>query len=103
MFKSGRTKALLAVCGLATGIWVSQVVGHVTPEAACDHQLKMEFNSALSATHLQNPCLPGETSHVSWLSWVSGKSQSYQFHFLDLLELLYGKSGDGEFNPPTSR
>ena len=26
---------------------------------------------------------------VSWFDWIGGKSPSYQFHFLDLLELLY--------------
>ena len=31
---------------------------------------------------------------VSWFDWVGGKSRSHQFHFLDLLELLY--SSDDE-------
>jgi len=28
-------------------------------------------------------------SSVSWYSWLTGKTLSYDFHYLDLLELLY--------------
>jgi hypothetical protein len=33
---------------------------------------------------------------VSWTRWLSGKSSSFQFHFLDLLELLYGGRGSAQ-------
>lgn len=39
---------------------------------------------------------------VSWLEWAVGKSSSYQFHFFDLMELLYGRS-DSNFNAPTGK
>lgn len=29
-----------------------------------------------------------QNERVSWLSWVTGQSSSFEFHFLDLLELL---------------
>ena len=35
---------------------------------------------------------------ISWQAWVVGNSPSYQFHFFDLLELLYGGNSDGQFN-----
>ncbi|RPJ66376.1 hypothetical protein DRW07_09790 [Alteromonas sediminis] len=28
-------------------------------------------------------------SNVSWYSWLTGTTLSYDFHYLDLLELLY--------------
>lgn len=31
---------------------------------------------------------------VSWFSWLTGKSLSYEFHFLDLVELLHRQFGD---------
>lgn len=38
------------------------------------------------------------TDRVSWFSWFSGDSASYQFHFLDLLELLYHNDSE-EYHP----
>ncbi|EGN75360.1 hypothetical protein A28LD_0973 [Idiomarina sp. A28L] len=35
---------------------------------------------------------------LNWVEWVSGKSRSPQFHFLDLLELLFGNKS----NQPSS-
>ena len=34
-------------------------------------------------------CSANVKETVSWFNWIGGKSPSYQFHFLDLLELLY--------------
>lgn len=31
---------------------------------------------------------------LNWIEWISGKSRSPQFHFLDLLELVFGKKGN---------
>lgn len=31
---------------------------------------------------------------LNWVEWISGKSRSPQFHFLDLLELVFGKKGN---------
>lgn len=33
-------------------------------------------------------CLNPVMAEVSWLTWLTGRSTSYRFHFLDLLELL---------------
>lgn len=34
-----------------------------------------------------------EAEQVSWVSWLTGRSTSYRFHFLDLLELLSRQQG----------
>lgn len=34
-----------------------------------------------------------EAEQVSWVSWLTGRSSSYRFHFLDLLELLSRQKG----------
>lgn len=31
-----------------------------------------------------------EQSRITWRTWLQGKSRSTQFHFLDLVELLFG-------------
>ena len=52
--------------------------------------------SQLPAGQMNLPCqLQPE---ISWQAWVVGNSPSYQFHFFDLLELLYGGNSDGQFN-----
>ncbi|NVK56339.1 MAG: hypothetical protein HWE26_12015 [Alteromonadaceae bacterium] len=40
---------------------------------------------------IADDCLPGavfNTEKVSWMAWLTGRSSSYRFHFLDLLELM---------------
>lgn len=34
-----------------------------------------------------------DAERVSWVSWLTGRSTSYRFHFLDLLELLSRHKG----------
>ena len=35
-------------------------------------------------------CVSNVQGTISWFDWIGGNSPSYQFHFLDLLELLHG-------------
>ena len=35
-----------------------------------------------------------EAQQVSWGAWLTGRSSSYRFHFLDLLELLSRRKGN---------
>ena len=39
-----------------------------------------------------------QNASVNWHDWVAGHSQSYQFHFFDLLELLDGGGNDNRFS-----
>lgn len=48
----------------------------------------ISFDHTLPLSHPINKCAATQSDAVSWLSWVSGQSSSYQFHFIDLLELL---------------
>tara|TARA_R110002153_G_scaffold3042_5_gene14412 strand:- start:7277 stop:7579 length:303 start_codon:yes stop_codon:yes gene_type:complete len=39
-------------------------------------------------SHPVNRCAAEQSQGVSWSEWFTGRSSSYQFHFIDLLELL---------------
>ncbi len=55
------------------------------------------FNFAVrsDATDCVENCVSSvlEAEQVSWLAWLTGRSTSYRFHFLDLLELLSRHKG----------
>ncbi len=67
------------------------VVALQQPASQCHWQSQMDMQSAstVSITTYPSPTCDGDVTEVSWFSWLAGKSASYQFHFLDLLELLY--------------
>lgn len=46
------------------------------------------LNQQLPVSHPVNRCATEQSQGVSWSQWFSGRSSSYQFHFIDLLELL---------------
>jgi hypothetical protein len=92
MFSNGRTKTLLTLGGAFAGLWMGFSVTSVSTDSLCQFQPVTEYNPALPASHVENQCAIDTTSQVSWFSWVFGKPESYQFHFLDLLELLNGDS-----------
>lgn len=48
--------------------------------AVLDHELPV--------SHPINRCANEQQQGVSWSEWFTGRSSSYQFHFIDLLELL---------------
>ncbi|MDP5129699.1 MAG: hypothetical protein NWQ54_02370 [Paraglaciecola sp.] len=54
----------------------------------CSCSQGIAFETQLPMSHPINRCASASVAQVSWMSWVSGRSNSYQFHFLDLLELL---------------
>ncbi len=40
---------------------------------------------------VQHALCGGKVNHsVTWRTWLQGKSRSTQFHFLDLVELMFG-------------
>lgn len=54
---------------------------------------KVEFDKQLPVSHPQNRCALNQNDNkVSWLSWLVGGADSYQFHYLDLFELLFRDS-----------
>lgn len=46
-------------------------------------------------------CLKSPSTNVSWVAWLTGDSRSNQFHYLDLLELLF-RDKRGAKPPPTA-
>lgn len=66
----------------------------------------VENNSPNNTTSVSlSGCQSFMAEAVSWFDWVGGKSRSHQFHFLDLLELLYSNDdddGDTFQHSPTS-
>ena len=56
-------------------------------QAVIDHELPV--------SHPANRCATEFSQGVSWSEWFTGRSSSYQFHFIDLLELL-SRSGNNE-------
>lgn len=57
------------------------------------------FNATVTpmVTLVEEPTLcnaDADSDRVSWFSWVTGQSASFEFHFLDLLELLSRKDTD---------
>jgi hypothetical protein len=53
------------------------------------------LDQQLPVSHPVNRCATEQSQGVSWSQWFSGRSSSYQFHFIDLLELL-SRSGNLE-------
>mgnify|MGYP003711727065 CR=1 len=66
---------------------VSQVVCDLSTESATTYQMQPS-----AATNPASQCSALLAPEISWLEWAVGKSSSYQLHFFDLLELLYGNS-----------
>ena len=92
--------SLVIICGVVA--LVSAVI-YPRPDmqaSVCDFQPASNFNPKLPASHIQNQCARDREGvvEVSWLSWLSGKSPSFQFHFLDLLELLHGDNDKRNFS-----
>ncbi|MCL1143550.1 hypothetical protein [Shewanella gaetbuli] len=56
---------------------------------ACACKADVEYNTSLPSSHPNNRCAL-EDHDVSWKNWITGNSRSNQFHFIDLIELLYG-------------
>lgn len=72
---------LLAV--LATAQWQG-----ADDDFFCGCEPSLVLDTSLPLSHPSNRCALKPQSQVSWRSWLTGKSSSYQFHYLDLLELL---------------
>ncbi len=47
-------------------------------------------------------CKKDSSKDVSWRSWLVGDSRSTQFHYLDLLELLFRNDESGAAGEPPS-
>ena len=66
----------------------------------CGNLEHVVFNHELPVSHPFNKCAANQSQGVSWSEWFTGRSSSYQFHFINLLELL-SRSGSSEAKNPT--
>lgn len=90
------TSKIRTMYSAAAGLTLTLLVAAMVPAAEqgrqqfgyCNCDAGVELDNSLPLSHPANRCASGQKSAVSWLSWLKGGSQSVQFHFLDLLELL---------------
>ena len=61
----------------------------------------VSFDHELPMSHPTNRCATEQSTGVRWSSWISGRTTSYQFHFIDLLELLSRHSEAPKEKAPT--
>jgi len=61
----------------------------------CGNLDNVVLDHELPVSHPANRCAAEQLQGVSWSQWFTGRSSSYQFHFIDLLELL-SRSGNSE-------
>ena len=67
----------------------------------CGNLENVVFDHELPINHPVNKCAVQQSQGVSWTEWFTGRSSSYQFHFIDLLELLY-RSGNSDTKNPAN-
>ncbi len=99
--KSLFTLTGVTLAGLATVaiLSVSQVSSD-DRNVFCGNLENAVFDQELPVSHPVNRCATDRSQGVSWSEWFTGRSSSYQFHFIDLLELL-SRSGNSEAKNPT--
>ncbi|WP_076412410.1 hypothetical protein [Shewanella sp. UCD-KL12] len=79
-----------SACVLAvTALSVQNLSSTESASACVCSSANSTYNSSLPASHPNNRCAR-QNEDLSWSNWFTGKSQSNQLHFVDLLELLYG-------------
>ena len=99
MNRKSKGKVLLASAGsavLAIAMYAQTSGVHLATTANCER--------ATMSEELSVACNQTLSEQVSWADWLVGKSRGYQFHFLDLLELLYSdnSANNDSFNSGTS-
>ena len=72
-------------------------------DAFCADGKNITMVQDLPVSHPKNKCASRQLSGVSWSSWFSGRSSSYQFHFIDLLELLSRSKEPSSNNPAQTK
>lgn len=96
MSKSLFTLTRVSLAGLAAVaiLSVSQVSSD-NKNVFCGMLENVVLDQELPISHPANRCVSEQSQGVSWSEWFTGRSSSYQFHFIDLLELL-SRSGNSE-------
>ncbi|WP_297822687.1 hypothetical protein [uncultured Paraglaciecola sp.] len=96
-----KSKSLLTLCGMtlsgiaAVAMLSFSQVSLDSKSMFCGDLDNVVLDQQLPVSHPVNRCATEQSQGVSWSQWFSGRSSSYQFHFIDLLELL-SRSGNLE-------
>jgi hypothetical protein len=96
-----KSKSFLTLTGVTlTGIAAAAIlsVSQVSIDdrnVFCGNLDKVVLDHGLPVSHPVNRCAADQSQGVSWSEWFTGRSRSYQFHFIDLLELL-SRSGSND-------
>jgi hypothetical protein len=90
----------VTLSGLATVAILSVSLGSIDDtNPFCGNLEHAVFNHELPVSHPVNRCAASQSNGVSWSEWFTGRSSSYQFHFINLLELL-SRSGNNKAKNP---
>jgi hypothetical protein len=96
-----KSKSLFTLTGMTlTGIATVAILSFSqvsldSRNAFCGNLENVVLDQELPISHPANRCASEPSQGVSWSQWFSGRSSSYQFHFIDLLELL-SRPGNSE-------
>jgi len=97
--KSLFTLTGVTLAGLATVAILSfSQVSSDDSNIFCGNLENVVLEHELPISHPVNRCVANQSQEVSWSEWFTGRSSSYQFHFIDLLELLSRPGNNSEKN-----
>lgn len=91
------TAALLSTSSAA----IAGATEHRRGASCCENALS-ERQVALKDEHKGAVCGDDVSKNVSWAAWLAGDSRSTQFHYLDLLELLFRNDEPAVAGEPSS-
>ncbi|WP_133309286.1 hypothetical protein [Parashewanella curva] len=86
--KKNKFKLAMGLTGTLSAITVFAVQS-THSDSYCSYSNAVEYNQMLPSNHPVNRCST-QAKQLNWGSWLTGKSDSNQFHFFDLFELLHG-------------
>ena len=87
-------KSLFTITGVTLSSLAAVAIlsfSQISPDnrsAFCGSLENVVFDQNLPVSHPANRCATEQSPGISWTAWFTGRSSSYQFHFIDLLELL---------------
>lgn len=92
----------MTLIGLATVAILNVIqVSSDDKNVFCGNLENVVFDHELPISHPVNKCAVHQSEGISWSEWFTGRSSSYQFHFIDLLELL-SRPRNSETKNPTN-
>lgn len=94
IFTANRVRKAGVLSAALAGLWMLVAV---SPAPSSSLGCLPDAQVATPATPVSDPTASCDQA-VSWQTWVFGQPRSMQFHFYDLLELLYGGESDSRWS-----